>query len=66
MSEKPTLLEPGGTFGDFTVVALLGRGAMGEVYKITDGVADFALKIMSTASMDDDPAKRHDSRRRFV
>ena len=66
MSEKPTLLEPGGTFGDFTVVALLGRGAMGEVYKITDGAADFALKIMSTASVDDDPAKRHDSRKRFV
>ena len=66
MSDGPTLLEPGGKFGDFTVVALLGRGAMGEVYKITDGTADFALKIMSTASVDDDPAKRHDSRRRFV
>ena len=66
MSDEPTLLEPGGTFGDFTVVALLGRGAMGEVYKITDGAASYALKIMSTASVDNDPAKRHDSRKRFV
>jgi hypothetical protein len=34
------MLEIGPRFGDFTVVALIGRGAMGEVYRISDGEAE--------------------------
>ena len=41
-----SLLEIGSKFGDYTVVKLLGKGAMGEVYKIADGDAVYALKIM--------------------
>ena len=31
---NPNLLKPGGTFGDYTVVKLLGAGGMGAVYLI--------------------------------
>ena len=40
---KKTLLEPGAQFGDFMVVALIGRGAMGEVYRVSGHGTDYAL-----------------------
>ena len=58
------MLEIGSKFGDYTVVELLGKGAMGEVYRISDGRTEYALKIMSAKS--DDPQRVHEWRRRFA
>ena len=58
------MLEIGSKFGDYTVIELLGKGAMGEVYKISDGSKDYALKIMSAKS--DDVQKVHEWRKRFA
>ena len=59
------LLEIGSKFGDYTVVARLGKGAMGEVYRITNGETDFAVKIMSSNSAASEKS-RHEWRRRFA
>jgi len=58
------MLEIGSKFGDYTVIELLGKGAMGEVYRISDGSKDYALKIMSAKS--DDVQKVHEWRKRFA
>ena len=58
------MLEIGSKFGDYTVMELLGKGAMGEVYRITNGRTDYALKIMSAKS--DDTQKVHEWRKRFA
>jgi serine/threonine protein kinase len=63
MAEK--LLEIGSKFGDYTVVKLLGRGGMGEVYKITDGQTVYALKIMSPDRIEE-TGRMHEWRKRFV
>ena len=45
---EPGLLHPGGHFGDFEVVAELGRGGMGAVYRVRDPETglDYAAKVM--------------------
>ncbi|MBP5791705.1 MAG: hypothetical protein J6W80_05580, partial [Kiritimatiellae bacterium] len=58
------MLEAGAKFGDYTVVKLLGKGGMGEVYLITDGNGMYALKLMSTKGME--PDKAHEWRKRFA
>ncbi len=63
MAEK--LLEIGSKFGDYTVVKLLGRGGMGEVYKITDGQTVYALKIMSPDRIEE-TGRMHEWRKRFA
>ena len=42
-AEQPGLNE-GGRVGDFTLVELLGRGGMGQVWKASDGTRDVALR----------------------
>ena len=48
-SAQGCLLHPGETFGGFRVVAFLGRGATGEVWRVHDEPlnADFAMKIFA-------------------
>ena len=48
-SAQGCLLHPGETFGGFRVVAFLGRGATGEVWRVHDESlnADFAMKIFA-------------------
>ena len=47
----PVKLSPGETLGGLHVVALLGRGACGEVWKVHDDAlnCDFAMKVFSPA-----------------
>lgn len=58
------MLENSSRFGDYTVVCLLGKGAMGEVYKISDGQTNYALKIMRVDA--DAPDTIQEWRRRFA
>ena len=59
MSEgaNPHLLRPGGTFGDYTVVKLLGAGGMGAVYLIRGDASgrEFAVKILDPEMEKSDP-----------
>lgn len=56
-------LTPGTRLGPYDIVALLGAGGMGEVYRARDSrpalSRDVAIKVLSSAAPDDD------SRRRF-
>ena len=65
MDKGRNLLEIGAKFGDYTVVELLGRGAMGEVYRVASEGAYYAVKIMAADAGDDDKS-RHEWRRRFA
>ena len=57
------MLKIGGRFGDYTVEALLGRGGMGEVYRIrSESGAVFAVKVMKAPEGDGE----HEFRRRFA
>jgi len=53
----PGLLKPGGKFGDYTVVKLLGAGGMGAVYLIRGDSSgnEFAVKILDPAMEKSDP-----------
>ncbi|WP_278235394.1 serine/threonine-protein kinase [Isoptericola sp. AK164] len=56
-------LAPGTDVGGYTVVAALGRGAMGAVYEARDGAGErVALKVLH-AHVDADPAGRQRLRR---
>lgn len=62
-SAQGRLLHPGEAFGGFRVVAFLGRGATGEVWRVHDESlnADFAMKIFApreTVSEKDTPRLR--------
>ena len=54
---RADLLNPGGKFGDYTVVRLLGTGGMGAVYLIRGDASgnEFAVKILDPALEKDDP-----------
>lgn len=54
---NPNLLKPGGTFGDYTVVKLLGAGGMGAVYLIRGDASgrEFAVKILDPEMEKSDP-----------
>jgi serine/threonine-protein kinase len=47
-------LPAGSVIGGFRIEALLGRGAMGEVYRATDGDRVVALKLLDTGLAEDD------------
>ena len=51
------ILKPGGTFGDYTVVKLLGAGGMGAVYLIRGDASgrEFAVKILDPEMEKSDP-----------
>ncbi len=53
----PGLLRSGGTFGDYTVVRLLGAGGMGAVYLIRGASSgnEFAVKILDPEMEKSDP-----------
>ncbi len=53
----PGLLRPGGKFGDYTVVRLLGAGGMGSVYLIRGDSSggEFAVKILDPEMEKSDP-----------
>ena len=58
-----SLLQPGGTFGDFEVLKELGRGGMGAVYLVRDPETDerYAAKVML-----ENPLHGNDFKRRFI
>ncbi|MGN0845906.1 MAG: serine/threonine protein kinase [Kiritimatiellia bacterium] len=62
--EDPGLLQPGGKFGDYTVVRLLGAGGMGAVYLIRGDASgnEFAVKILDPQMERSDP----EFKRRFI
>lgn len=66
-SAQGGLLHPGETFGGFSVVSFLGRGATSEVWRVKDEAlnADFAMKIFAPreASTEKETARL---RRRFI
>lgn len=54
---NPNLLKPGGSFGDYEVVRLLGAGGMGAVYLIRGAASgrEFAVKILDPEMERSDP-----------
>ena len=58
-----SLLQPGGTFGDFEVLKELGRGGMGAVYLVRDPETGerYAAKVML-----ENPLHGDDFKRRFI
>jgi len=66
-SAQGCLLHPGETFGVFRIIAFLGRGATGEVWRVHDESlnADFAMKIFAPREA---VAERESARlrRRFI
>ena len=50
-----SLLEIGSKFGDYTVVKLLGKGGMGEVYLVEKDGINYALKLLSNKIAKDSP-----------
>ena len=56
-------LQPGSTLGPYEVLALIGAGGMGEVYRARDPRLnrDVAIKVLPAERVSDD-----DRRRRFV
>ena len=63
--DETTILRPGGFFGAYRVVSLLGRGGMGEVYLVEDPAAAgarYAVKVLGPEA----PRGDGDFLRRFV
>jgi len=54
------MLVAGSRFGPYEIVALLGAGGMGEVYRAHDSALkrDIAIKIVTAAAGDDDRQRR--------
>ena len=55
--DETTILRPGGFFGAYRVVSLLGKGGMGEVYLVEDPAranARYAVKVLAPISMGGD------------
>ena len=50
-----SLLEIGSKFGDYTVVKLLGKGGMGEVYLVEKDGINYALKLLSNKIAKESP-----------